>query len=914
MASPARDYYEEAVIYALEVVEGDRVACQWIKLACQRFIDDLTASKSGDFPYFLDVKAAEKAAAFIETLPLTKVKGKFPRGQRPKIILEPWQIFAVVNIFGWKHHDTGARRYREALLFLPRKNGKALDVDTPIPTPDGWSTMGDLNVGDRIFDQRGRISRVTATTGHMAGRPCFEVRFADGTAVVADADHQWFAKPAWTKPRVVTTAEMARRVRCGLGFYWSISVPDPVNLPARDLPVDPWVLGYWLGDGSSRDARITVGNLDFEHVKGEFSRRGVSLRPVPSSPYSYWAHDRRVRSPQSLNTRLRRLGLFGRKHIPDAYLRASIEQRTQLLAGIVDSDGHVTKRGQIEIVSVIPALADQIIELVRSLGFKCSQSVDRARLNGRDCGPRYRIQFWASDAENVATIPRKVARLKKKNAKPSRARRLSIVSIEEVESRPVKCIEVDSPDRLYLAGRGWTPTHNSEFSAAILLVMILIDGEDAAEGYCGGRNEKQADFIFKAAKRMIKYQPALAKHFSIEVFEDAIAVPATESRIVKLVGDPEDGGDPHIYCCDEYHEHARDSQFDTMKTGMISRHQPLILVTTTAGDNIEGPCHRYVQEAIKALLGALERPDLFALIFTVDDDVDPASVKALEMANPGYGTLIPARQLQAEQRAALSSPSKWTKFKTRHLNLWQGTEESYHSVEAWIKKCGQPQDDLRAAVEYAAALYASMRGRRCFVGGDLSGKLDLTALVLVFPEANGGFTVIPRFYLPEETLRTRYDPDADVVKWADAGWIVKTEGSMIDMDHVTDDVAQFCRDFDVHEIAYDPAHSVAFVQMLQRKTGGDRLVEWPNVAKFTSDPMKGSEGLMREGKVRHDGNPVMTWMISNVVRRKSTRGDLDYPHKTSTENKIDGPVGMYQAYGRMTVAPAEMSLEVMRIN
>ncbi len=575
MASPARDYYEEAVIYALEVVEGDRVACQWIKLACKRFIDDLTASKSGDFPYFLDVKAAEKAAAFIETLPLTKVKGKFPRGQRPKIVLEPWQIFAVVNIFGWKHHDTGARRYREALLFLPRKNGK------------------------------------------------------------------------------------------------------------------------------------------------------------------------------------------------------------------------------------------------------------------------------------------------------------------------------------------------SEFSAAILLVMILIDGEDAAEGYCGGRNEKQADFIFKAAKRMIKYQPALAKHFNIEVFEDAIAVPATESRIVKLVGDPEDGGDPHIYCCDEYHEHARDSQFDTMKTGMISRHQPLILVTTTAGDNIEGPCHRYVQEAIKALLGALDRPDLFALIFTVDDDVDPASVKAVEMANPGYGTLIPARQLQAEQRAALSSPSKWTKFKTRHLNLWQGTEESYHSVEAWIKKCGQPQDDLRAAVEYAAALYASMRGRRCYIGGDLSGKLDLTALVLVFPEANGGFTVIPRFYLPEETLRQRYDPDADVVKWADAGWIVKTEGSMIDMDHVTDDIAQFCRDFDVHEIAYDPAHSVAFVQMLQRKTGGDRLVEWPNVAKFTSDPMKGSEGLMREGKVRHDGNPVMTWMISNVVRRKSTRGDLDYPHKTSNENKIDGPVGMYQAYGRMTVAPAETEVFVV---
>lgn len=576
MADAARNYYEEAVRYALEVIEGDRVACKWIKLAAQRFIDDFVASKSADFGYFLDVDAASRAAEFIETLPLTKVKGKFPRGKRPRLVLEPWQIFAVVNIFGWKHVDSGYRRFREALLFLPRKNGK------------------------------------------------------------------------------------------------------------------------------------------------------------------------------------------------------------------------------------------------------------------------------------------------------------------------------------------------SEFAAAILLAMILIDGEDAAEGYCGGRNEKQADFIFKAAKRMIRYQPSLVKAFNIEVFEDVIAVPSTESRILKLIGDPEDGGDPHVYCCDEYHEHQRDSQFDTMKTGMISRMQPLILVTTTAGDNVVGPCYRYVKEAEKALQGALDRPDLFALIYTIDDDVDPASVRALEMANPGYGTLIPARQMQAEQRNALSAPAKWSKFKIKHLNVWQGTEEAYHDVESWIKKCGQPADDFRTACDYAAALYESMRGRRCFIGGDLSGKLDLTALTLVFPETNGGFTVIPRFYLPEETLKNRYNPDDDIVGWAEQGWIVKTEGSMIDIFKVCDDVEQFRRDFDVHEIPYDPAHSVAFVQILQRTSAP--LVEWPNQAKYTSDPMKQTEGLIREGRVRHDGNPVMTWMISNVIRKKSTRGDLDYPSKSSAENKIDGPVGMYQAFGRMTVAPAPTSLEVLRIN
>ena len=909
MAASPRNYYEEAVRYALEVGDGDRVACRWIKLACKRFIDDLTASvstpDSGDFGYFLDIEAASRVAEFIETLPLTKVKGKFPRGQRPKIVLDAWQVFAVVNIFGWKHAETLQRRYREALLFLPRKNGKALDIDTPIPTPSGWSTMGELEVGDEVFDENGAIVRVTAATDVMTMRDCYRVSFADGSSIVADADHQWLAKPAWSAARVVTTAQMAARVRCGAGFYWSLATPGAVQLEQAGLPVDPWVLGFWLGDGSARDARITIGAGDYPEISAEFARGGVSLRPVPSSPLTYWAHDRGYRRKGSLNERLRRLGVFSAKRIPPCYLRASIEQRMALLAGIVDSDGHVTKRGQVEIVTVLPDFAADIIELVRSLGFKASMSVDRARLNGRDCGPRHRIQFWAYKGDAVATLPRKLARLKARPIR-TRSRRLSIVSIEPVKTRPVRCIEVDGASRLYLAGRGWTPTHNSEFAAAILLAMILIDGEDAAEGYCGGRNEKQADFIFKAAKRMIKYQPALAKAYNLEVFEEVIAVPATESRILKLVGDPEDGGDPHIYCCDEYHEHPSDSQFDTMKTGMISRLQPLILVTTTAGDIIEGPCYRYVKEAEKALLGALDRPDLFALIYTVDDDVDPASVKALEMANPGYGTLIPSRQIQAEQRTALSSPAKWSRFRIKHLNLWQGAEDSYHDVESWLKNCGQPADDFRTAHDYAKALYESMRGRRCYVGGDLSGKLDLTALVLVFPEANGGFTVIPRFYLPEETLRTRYDPESDVVKWADAGWIDKTEGSMIDILHVCDDVGQFQRDFDVQEVAYDPAHSVAFVQILQKTSAP--LIEWPNVPKLSSDPMKLTEGLIREGKVRHDGNPVMSWMVSNVIRKKSTREDLDYPVKSSAASKIDGCTAMYQAVGRMNVAPAQEEL------
>ena len=576
-----RNYYEEAVRYALEVIDGERPACKWIKLQAQRFIDDLVASQDESFPYYLDVDAAHHAAEFLELLPLTKWKPtkkiKGIKEQRPCLVLEPWQCFAVVNIFGWKHRDSGWRRYREVLLFVPRKNGK------------------------------------------------------------------------------------------------------------------------------------------------------------------------------------------------------------------------------------------------------------------------------------------------------------------------------------------------SEFAAAIALYMMLADGEDAAEVYCGGRSEDQAKFIFNAAKNMIRFRSEIRDHFGIEVLTERIAVPSTNSFIEKLIGDPPDGSDPQLYCCDEFHEHRTAAQFDTMSTGMISRKQSLILITTTAGINIEGPCYAYVKDAEKALMGALDRPELFAMIFTVDADVDYGSERALQQANPAYDTLIDAKELRTRQRNAKNSPRNWSKFLIKHLNVWQGSEEAYFDTLAWTQKCGQPDSDFRTAREYADALFESMRGRRCFIGGDLSGKLDMTALALVFPEDNGGFTVIPRFYLPEDTLSSHYDQDSDIWKWAELGWIEKTEGNMIDIFRVADDVEAFAKIFEIVELPYDPAHSIAFIQALQGKGTSVNLVEWPNQAKYTSDPMKECAGLIRSGKVRHDGNPVMKWQISNVIRKKSTRFDLDYPSKSTGENKIDGPVAMIQAVGRSIFAPEPSLPQFSRI-
>ncbi|GHH70131.1 hypothetical protein GCM10018793_03700 [Streptomyces sulfonofaciens] len=320
--------------------------------------------------------------------------------------------------------------------------GKALALDTPLPTPTGWTTMGEVAEGDLLMGADGRPTRVVAATEVMEGRPCFEITFDDGTSVIADADHQWLTdtrasrrsaqEAAAGKVRaqrvfasVRTTKEIAETVRCAADdrrMNHSVRLGAPLDLPDRDLPVEPYTLGVWLGDADGDAAAHATGD------------------------------------PQL--SRYRAMGLLGNRHIPGAYLRASLSQRRALLAGLLHSGGRVHRTGAVRFAAGHPALADGFRELVLSLGYRCGTRSERVRGRSGQPSTRYVVTFSTDDEVFRPGPGQQVHRARRRPVAP-RLKQRFIRDVQEVSSVPVRCVQVDNPAHLYLATRSMVPTHNS---------------------------------------------------------------------------------------------------------------------------------------------------------------------------------------------------------------------------------------------------------------------------------------------------------------------------------------------------------------------------------------------------------------------------------------------------------------------
>ena len=416
-----------------------------------------------------------------------------------------------------------ANAYPRTLIWAHVEAGKALPVTTPIPTPQGWRTMGDLQRGEEVFDRTGAICYVAGISAVQFDRKVYRLTFDDDSSLLADADHRWLAasiddaraklgpsrahagdgapcacgcglqakvgkrfvhnhhrRPVRSAEgwRVVTTAEMlahgvmrksgawALTGERALQHRWRIPLCGPVAFNAQVLPVHPYTLGVWLGDGTAGVAAVTCHIDDAEVVRRAAALCGGDLSGElprdPRHPHIIRAMLRTTGKPgdrTGLTSDLRRLGVLHNKHIPAAYLLGSIAQREELLAGLLDTDGCVTGRNpRVEFCNTNKALAEGVLALARSLGFKARLGEDRAQLHGEDMGPRYRVTFVAG--RPVFKLARKLAR-QRLGKLSGRASYRCVTAIDAVESVPVKCITVDSPDHSYVAGRDYTVTHNT---------------------------------------------------------------------------------------------------------------------------------------------------------------------------------------------------------------------------------------------------------------------------------------------------------------------------------------------------------------------------------------------------------------------------------------------------------------------
>ena len=329
--------------------------------------------------------------------------------------------------------------------------GKALKLDTPLPTPTGWTTMGDVAVGDVLFGADGEPTRVVAATEVMLGRPCYEVEFSDGMVIVADAEHQWLTETRAPRKSaqaaaIHTTREIAETLRCPTSdrrLNHSVNNCAPLQAPDRELLVPPYTLGAWLGGGTTAAAQITAADAE---ILMRIEAEGVIAQASRG---------------RALQARLRTIGVLGRKHIPTEYLRGSEGQRRALLAGLLDTGGTVTAGGGVQFSVTDDRLATDVRELIISLGHRCTLSTDAANGRRPSSPVAYTLNFSTDDV--VFSLHRKALLHKERRAPQGISRSCSrfIVNVRRIDSVPVRCVQVDNASHMYLAGRGMIPTHNS---------------------------------------------------------------------------------------------------------------------------------------------------------------------------------------------------------------------------------------------------------------------------------------------------------------------------------------------------------------------------------------------------------------------------------------------------------------------
>lgn len=445
----------------------------------------------------------------------------------------------------------------------------------------------------------------------------------------------------------------------------------------------------------------------------------------------------------------------------------------------------------------------------------------------------------------------------------------------------------------------------STWAAGVGLYMLTADGEHGAEVYSGATTEKQAWEVFRPARLMALKTPALLSAYGLTINASNLHIIGNSSRFEPIIGKPGDGASPSCSIVDEYHEHDTDDLLDTMETGMGAREQPLSLIITTAGDNLAGPCYATMQEAQKMLEGVTPNEELFALIFTIDPTDDWTSDLALRKANPNYDVSVSGEFLRARQREAVNNARKAGTFKTKHLNMWVQSRSAYFNIQRWMESAvpGIKLEDFAK--------------QPCRIGMDLAAKVDIAALEIIFRladctcetakalEAKGfEYARFGKYFLPEATIEQGENEHYRGWTNCPEAWITPHDGEMIDYVDIRDTVIEMTGQFQVLEVAYDPHQAMMMVSELMTK--GIPVIEVRPLVLNFSEPMKQMDGLIRSKKTAHNGDPVYTWMLSNVVAKPDAKDNV-YPRKDRDENKIDGPVAHMMALARYLSAPAAKS-------
>ena len=422
----------------------------------------------------------------------------------------------------------------------------------------------------------------------------------------------------------------------------------------------------------------------------------------------------------------------------------------------------------------------------------------------------------------------------------------------------------------------------SAISSAIGLYALAKDEEGGAEVYSFATTRDQAKIVFGDAQQMARKTAGLRNHFGLEVNAHNINILKTASKFEALSseGSTLDGLNTHFAIIDELHAHKTRSVYDVVETSIGKRTQSMLWIITTAGSNRAGICYEVRGFVRKVLDGSAVDETQFGIIYGLDDGDDWTTEEALIKANPNWGVSVMPEVLLPLQAKAMSMPSAANNFRTKHLNEWVNADVSWMDMRAW-DACA----DSSLTVE-------DFEGQPCFMALDLASKTDIAAKINLYVR-DGHYYAFGDYYLPRDTVDK--GENSQYSGWESLGLLTVTDGAIIDFMVIENKILEDCKRFEVIEVPYDPFQATQLSMRLLNQ--GVNMVEVrPTVLNF-SEPMKQLEALVLDKKFHHNGDPVLTWMVSNVVCHTDAKDNI-YPRKERHENKIDGVVALIMALSR----------------
>jgi phage terminase large subunit-like protein len=423
----------------------------------------------------------------------------------------------------------------------------------------------------------------------------------------------------------------------------------------------------------------------------------------------------------------------------------------------------------------------------------------------------------------------------------------------------------------------------SELGAAVALLLLCGDHELGAEVYSVASDIDQAGIIFRKAAQMVRNSKELSERLNILDSQKRIIDYQTNSfyRVLSSDVETKHGYNPHGVIFDELHTQPNRKLWDVLTVGTdAARKQQIVFVMTTAGFDRNSICKEVHDHAMNVKKGAFEDPKFLPIFYGTPDDADWEDENEWIKANPSIGKIFDIENLREGYKDAKQIPARENEFRRLRLDQW--TQQSVRLI---------PMDKWDANNQQF--LFEEMRGRSCFAGLDLASSIDIAAFVVVFPDEEGYLNVQPYFFVPEENIKRRSEKDRIPYDlWAKQGFIISTPGNVIDYAFIEEKIKEIAETHDLKGVVYDRWGAVQISQRLQDI--GINVIPLGQGFASMSAPTKEFLTLILKGKIRHNGNPVLWWMASNIAGKGDPAGNIK-PDREKSGDKIDGMVALIMA-------------------